>query len=261
MRALYQKGEAMKFTGSSQDLETVVGAIGRTVSSSLEKGNMHQIKTNEGETINLFRTGTLQVQGSPALKKKFEDDFNQYSGNASVPSSEPIHASPEMLAASVAQQKQVFVVHGHDEVSKEQLELVLHKLGIDHFILANSGGGGLTIIEALEAKIGHNSNATSFGIVLMTPDDMGYALGSGADNIQPRARQNVVLEMGMLISSIGRTNIAILVKGHLERPSDADGILYLAFNNHVKEIVPRLAGRLKESGFVLNPDKVANASS
>ncbi|MDN3403431.1 nucleotide-binding protein [Pseudoalteromonas sp. APC 3213] len=251
----------MKFTGSFQDLETVVGAIGRTVSSSLDKGNMHQIKTTEGETINLYSTGTLQVQASPALKKKFEDDFNQYSGNASVLSSEPIHASPETLAASVAQQKQVFVVHGHDEVSKEQLELVLHKLGIDHFILANSGGGGLTIIEALEAKIGHNSNATSFGIVLMTPDDMGYALGAGADNIQPRARQNVVLEMGMLISSIGRANIAILVKGHLERPSDADGILYLAFNNHVKEIVPRLAGRLKESGFVLNPDKVANASS
>jgi predicted nucleotide-binding protein len=153
------------------------------------------------------------------------------------------------------------VVHGHDEVSREQLELVLHKLGIDHFILANSGGGGLTIIEALEAKIGHNANATSFGIVLMTPDDMGYALSAGVDNVQPRARQNVVLEMGMLISSIGRKNIAILVKGHLERPSDADGILYLAFNNHVKEIVPRLSARLKESGFVLNPDKVANASS
>lgn len=92
--------------------------------------------------------------------------------------------------------------------------------------MANTGGHGLTIIEALEAKIGKNA-ASSFGIVLMTPDDMGYALSKGQDSAQPRARQNVVLEMGMLISSIGRRNIAILVKGHLEKPSDADGILYI----------------------------------
>ena len=252
----------MKFEGSPQDLETVVSALGRTIKSSSDKGNMHQIKTNEGETINLYRNSTLQVQGNPAIKAKFEEDFNQYSGNPSAQPSEPAqHATPETIAASTSQQKQVFVVHGHDETAKEQLELVLHKLGIDHFILANSGGGGLTIIEALEANIGQNSTATSFGIVLMTPDDMGYAQNSGSESIQPRARQNVVLEMGMLISSIGRRNIAILVKGHLERPSDADGILYIPFNNHVKETVPRLAARLKESGFVLNPDKVAHASS
>ncbi|EGR4373098.1 DNA-binding protein [Vibrio cholerae] len=252
----------MKFEGSPQDLETIVCAIGRSIKSSDDKGNMHQIKTNEGETINLYRTGTLQIQGSPQLRSKFEEDFNSYSGAPNAASAKPLeHASPATLAASVSQPKQVFVVHGHDEVAREQLELVLHKLGIDHFILANSGGGGLTIIESLEAKIGQNSTATSFGVVLMTPDDMGYALSGGPNSTQPRARQNVVLEMGMLISSIGRRNIAILVKGHLERPSDADGILYIPFNNHVKEVVPRLAARLKESGFVLNPDKVAHASS
>lgn len=253
----------MKFEGNYQDLETVVCGIGRSIKSSENKGNMHQIKTNEGETINLYSTGTLQIQGAPNLKAKFEEDFNLYSGShAPLAQAQPLeHASPDTLAASVSQQKQVFVVHGHDELAREQLELILHKLGIDHFILANSGGSGLTIIEALEAKIGQNSTATSFGIVLMTPDDMGYALSRGTDSMQPRARQNVVLEMGMLISSIGRRNIAILVKGHLERPSDADGILYIPLNNHVKEVVPRLSSRLKESGFVLNPDKVAHASS
>ena len=136
-----------------------------------------------------------------------------------------------------------------------------HKLGLDPFVLANTGGQGLTIIEALEHKIGLNSNQTSFGIILMTPDDMGYAKSSGDTSIQPRARQNVVLEMGMLISAIGRKNIAILVKGHLEKPSDADGILYIPFNDHVKETVPRLADRLKHSGFILSPDKITHASS
>ncbi|WP_275443467.1 MULTISPECIES: hypothetical protein [unclassified Halomonas] len=43
----------MKFEGSPQDLEIVVTAIGRKIKSSEEKGNMHQIKTTEGETVNL----------------------------------------------------------------------------------------------------------------------------------------------------------------------------------------------------------------
>jgi predicted nucleotide-binding protein len=242
----------MKYTGSIEDLKTIVTGMGRNISSSVDKGNMHQIKTNEGETLNLFPSGTLQVQGSPAIKKKFEDEFDHYNGVPKPAATPTVGTTPaeDGVGAMTITPKQVFIVHGHDDTAREQLELVLHKLGLDPYVLANTGGHGLTIIEALESKIGKNS-ATSFGIVLMTPDDMGYALSKGQDSTQPRARQNVVLEMGMLISSIGRKNMAILVKGHLEKPSDADGILYISFNNHVKETVPRLANRLKESGFIL----------
>jgi predicted nucleotide-binding protein len=248
----------MKYDGPIEDLQTVITGMGRNVTSCADKGNMHQIKTKEGETLNLFPNGTLQVQGSPAIKQRFETDFDQYNGTPQA-TAVPVAAdgAPNVVAVLP---KQVFIVHGHDDSAREQLELVLHKLGLDPYVLANTGGHGLTIIEALEAKIGKNSS-TAFGIVLMTPDDMGYALANGQDSVQPRARQNVVLEMGMLISSIGRKNMAILVKGHLEKPSDADGVLYIAFNNHIKETVPRLANRLKESGFILSPDKITHASS
>lgn len=250
----------MKFEGLIDDLQTVVTGMGRNIISCSDKGNMHQIKTKEGETLNLFKNGTLQVQANPAAKQKFEEDYGQYNGAT------PLHQNnttelAEPVTASSSKSKQVFIVHGHDDTSREQLELILHKLGLDPFVLANTGGQGLTIIEALESKIGKNSTETAFGIVLMTPDDMGYAFSHGADSIQPRARQNVVLEMGMLISSVGRKNMAILVKGHIEKPSDADGILYIPFNNHVKETVPRLANRLKDSGFILSPDKITHASS
>ena len=251
----------MKYEGSIEDLKVVVSSIGRNIKTCVDKGNMHQIKTNEGETFNLFPNGTLQVQGSPTIKQKFEEDFNQYNGLSTETITTVATNVEQTTSNNTSSPKQVFIVHGHDDTAREQLELILHKLGLDPFVLANTGGGGLTIIEALESKIGKNSTATSFGIVLMTPDDMGYAIASGTDAIQPRARQNVVLEMGMLISSIGRKNMAILVKGHLEKPSDADGILYIPFNNHVKEVVPRLANRLKESCFVLSPDKITHVSS
>ncbi|EBW2249971.1 DNA-binding protein, partial [Salmonella enterica subsp. enterica serovar Enteritidis] len=109
-------------------------------------------------------------------------------------------------------------------------------------------------------QIGKEPEA-KFGIVLMTPDDMGFANRDGSDKSQPRARQNVVMEMGMLLSSLTREKVVILVKGHLEQPSDAHGINYLHFNNHVKEVVPRLTERLRSAGFDISPERITKAAS
>lgn len=87
-----------------------------------------------------------------------------------------------------------------------------------------------------------------FGIVFLTPDDIGYARAAGPDKAEPRSRQNVVLEMGMLLAAMGRPRVAILKKGHVEVPSDAAGIIYLGFNDHVKETVPKLVDRLRKAG-------------
>ncbi len=169
--------------------------------------------------------------------------------------------SPTWQGSNTRAAKKVFVVHGHDPQTREQLELILHKLGLYPFVLANTGGGGLTIIEALEREIGPEEGQARFGIVLLTPDDIGYAKADGEKKAEPRARQNVVLEMGMLIAAIGRSNVAILKKGHLEIPSDAQGILYIPFNDHVKETVPKLVDRLRAAGFVLSPQAITDASS
>ena len=69
----------------------------------------------------------------------------------------------------------------------------------------------------------------------MTPDDRGYAKRDGETEIRDRARQNVILEMGMLLSSLTRGKVTILVKGHVELPSDAAGIIYIPFNDHVRD--------------------------
>jgi len=42
------------------------------------------------------------------------------------------------------------------------LELILHKLGLEPFVLANAGGGGMTIIEALEQEMVKPSDTRSF---------------------------------------------------------------------------------------------------
>src|SRR5205823_8688152 len=147
---------------------------------------------------------------------------------------------------------QIFIVHGHDMPARDQLELVLHRLGLEPFVLMNSSGEGKTLIEALEGKIGRDYSS-DFGIVLMTPDDFGYSKQDGPNKAEPRSRQNVVLETGMLLASLTRARMAIIVKGHVEIPSDLQGIIRFNYNEHVKEIVPKLCQRLKEAGFDLQP--------
>ena len=128
-------------------------------------------------------------------------------------------------------------------------------------MLGNTGGGGLTIIETLEGEISSRTTGQRFGIVLLTPDDMGYEHGDDVNNAEPRARQNVVMEMGMLIAAFGRQRVAILKKGHVVEPTDIGGIIYLPFNDHVKETAPRLCQRLRDAGFELDPDAIATATT
>ena len=201
-----------------------------------------------------------QFQGSREAQEALQTALLPQLGRGGVIESGP-EAVPAAVRDAAGERERIFVVHGHDRAAREQLELILHRLDLDPFVLANTGGGGLTIIEALEREIGLGPGGSHFGIVLMTPDDFGYSREDGPARAEPRARQNVVLEMGMLLVALGRPNVAILKKGHVEVPSDAQGIIYIPFNDHVREAVPRLVDRLREAGFDLDPRAITRASA
>jgi predicted nucleotide-binding protein len=59
----------------------------------------------------------------------------------------------------------------------------------------------------------------------MTDDDVGRA--KAARKSAPRARQNVILELGYFLSLLGQANVCALVSPSLETPSDFDGIVYI----------------------------------
>ena len=106
------------------------------------------------------------------------------------------------------------------------MELILRRVQVNPIILQNIPGVGDTLIEELEAL-----TDADFACVLLTPDDIGAAKTT-PENLRPRARQNVVLELGMVLSRLGRRRVAILVKGEdLEKPSDIDGLIYIPLNS------------------------------
>lgn len=250
-----------KFLGQPEEFKQAIETLKQRGSwENFDQGLRY--KTIDGGTVQWYQsTGTILIQGNKNAKERLTKLIDELElEKIQLNPTETFSVALEAKAKYIKAGSKIFVVHGHDTTSREQLELVIHKLGLEPFVLANTSGGGLTIIEALEDEIGKDGNS-KFGIVLLTPDDFGYAKIDGPDKAQPRARQNVVLEMGMLISAVGRKNTVILKKGHLEIPSDANGILYLGFNDHVKETVPRLVERLKASGFHIEPSKITNAAS
>ena len=245
-----------RFQGSSEDFKFLVNSF-QLKGTWAETNQALRFTCLDGGIIIWYEsTGTIQIQGKQGAKNALKDLFDNYDNNTTNIDSIPNDMQQQIYETS----KKIFLVHGHDTTSRDQLELVLHKLGLEPFVLANTSGGGLTIIEALEREISKDGNS-SFGIVLLTPDDYGYSVIDGETSAKHRARQNVVLEMGMLIAGVGRGNTVMLVKGKLELPSDTAGILYLSYDKHVKETVPRLVERLNICGFNIDVDKITKAAS
>ncbi len=250
-----------KFLGKIEDLQKLIADIGVDGEWKELPNKVYHFTTPEGAVLNWWNnTKTVQFQGSPSIKAAFEAQIAKPISDWRPASKAPVIVPVTPPIKSTAN-KRVFVVHGHDHPAREQLELVLHRLGLEPFVLANTGGGGLTLIQALENEIGPKPGQCRFGIVLLTPDDMGYSAVDGVGKAAARARQNVVLEMGMLLAAVGRPNVAILQKGILEIPSDINGIIYIPFNNHVKEAVPKLVERLNQAGFNLDTTAIARATA
>jgi hypothetical protein len=112
----------------------------------------------------------------------------------------------------------IFIVHGHDDGARETVARFLERMGFEAIILHEQANQGRTVIEKVEAH-----GDVSFAVVLLTPDDEGNVKGGTPE---PRARQNVLLELGYFIGRLGRNKVCALKRGKLEIPSDFAGVVW-----------------------------------
>ena len=156
----------------------------------------------------------------------------------------------ERAASRASDSKRVFVVHGHDQEAKQSVARFLERIGLEPIILHEQPDKGRTIIEKFE----QNAEPVGFAIVIVTPDDVG-ATTDDLENLQGRARQNVILELGYFIGRLGRDKVCVLKKGGIEMPSDYIGVIY-------KELDPNgawkteLARELRAAGLEVDFEKV-----
>ena len=96
-------------------------------------------------------------------------------------------------------------------------------LGLKPVILHEQASRGMTVAEKLD---GYGS--VGYAIILLTPDDLGRAKVESDES--PRARQNVILELGYFVGRLGRERVMAFLKGVVDIPSDHLGVVYTKFD-------------------------------
>ncbi len=144
----------------------------------------------------------------------------------------------------------IFLVHGRAEGPKHEVARFVRGLtGTEPIILAEQANLGQTVIEKFEKY----ASLVSFAIVLVTGDDEGRL--KDTREMKPRARQNVILELGWFAGKLGRNRVAMLYEPGVELPSDMVGVLYAELDSGEGWKL-RLARELKAAHFPVNMNEV-----
>ena len=183
------------------------------------------------------------LQSAASLLESMIEEIEEYWENG--------HQTPPSSAARENERvntNEVFIIHGRDEGTKAMVARFLEQQDLEPVILDEQSNQGLTIIEKFErhAQVG-------FAVALLTPDDAGSLQGDESHS-NPRARQNVIFELGFFIGKLGRKGVCVLTKGEVEIPSDYAGVVYIPLDDRGAWKMG-LVRELKSAGYNVDANK------
>lgn len=118
----------------------------------------------------------------------------------------------------VSRPDRVFISHGTSNDWREVQDYIEKDLQIQTLELAQEPNRGRTILQKLDEE----SNRCSYAVIVMTGDD-----DIGHD--RPRARENVMHEIGYFQGRYGLKNICLLYEEGTNIPSNIHGLVYIPF--------------------------------
>lgn len=147
----------------------------------------------------------------------------------------------------------VFIVHGHDDTMKNQIEIFLRQIGLDPIVLHRQADEGQTIMEKFEKH-----SDVGYAFILLTPDDYAYSRREESFEDEDRktkefrARQNVIFEFGFFVGKLTRRRVCCIYKEGTTLPTDVAGLLYKEVKNDIEEQGYAIIKELKAAGYQLN---------
>lgn len=249
--------DSPKFTKWRRDTRiAITNTFGDNSRHTSEFGTINYAPNNDPVVLALFskdRTRTPDSISQRAYVKGLDlaaqilesmiDEIKEYWEDENQTSPSPAAQENERTNTN-----EVFVIHGRDEGTRAMVARFLEQLRLKPVILDEQSNQGLTIIEKFErhAQVG-------FAVALLTPDDVGSLQGDGS-NLNPRARQNVIFELGFFIGKLGREGVCALTKGNVEIPSDYAGVVYIPLGDSGAWKF-QLVKELKAVGFEVDANK------
>ena len=146
----------------------------------------------------------------------------------------------------------VFIVHGHDQSLKTDVERFIHEIGLTPVVLHREADQGATIIEKFEKH-----SDVGYAFILLTPDEISFTVDQiKVDDAERkkeyRARPNVIFEFGYFVGKLGRSKVCCLHKGDVIVPSDLDGLIYKRINESIESQAYSIIKELKAAGYQIN---------
>jgi hypothetical protein len=120
----------------------------------------------------------------------------------------------------------VLLIHGRSDDWKDMRHWLSTTLRVDVTVMKDAFSDGRTLPEKFEELASHSDAA----IAVATPDDVGGLAGGSANELDPRARENVWIEYGWFWGKLGRKRVLLLHKGQVGFPSDLAGLEFYSYN-------------------------------
>jgi predicted nucleotide-binding protein len=127
-------------------------------------------------------------------------------------------ASQASLIGPPAAPRRVFLSHGRANDWREVQTFIERDVGLSTLELAQEPNRGRTVLQ----KLAEESNRCSYAVVVMTGDD-------DTGHEQPRARENVIHEIGYFQARYGLNRVALLYEEGTSIPSNIHGLVYIPF--------------------------------
>lgn len=199
----------------------------RSVGSRRDRANAIVEFVLENPTVttaenSLFSAFIVRAATSSTDDVEFPDDPDGASRDVAEPLPGLGRAASETSSRTP---NRVFVVHGKNASTRANVVSFLSSLGLEGIVLHEQASMGRHLLT----KFIEEAELVTFAIVLMTDDDVGGVKGS---DLAPRARQNVILELGYFLAHLGQQRVCALITPGLETPSDFDGIVYIRMDQN-----------------------------
>jgi predicted nucleotide-binding protein len=214
------------------------------ISSSNEPSSsiIGRLKAEERNS-SVFIIGGLSYawQAADAAKDVTDDFIKGAPGNKK--------SDAQSKATLALSNQRVFIVHGHDNALKTDLENFCRTIGLDPIVLHRQADRGLTVIEKFEKH-----SEVQYAFILLTPDDVAYSAAEEQKDEKDRskelrARQNVIFEFGYFAAKLTRAKVCCIYKSGVKLPSDLNGLIYKEVRDSIEEIGYAIIKELQAAGM------------
>jgi len=165
------------------------------------------------------------------------------------------NSSPSRSSTSALQNlsRRIIVVSGTDEEMNQAINGALTKLSLIPLALCEEPSQGKKIVE----NFIRDYSDVAFAVVLLSPDDFGYAKNEAVTKRKLRPDLDVIFELGFLLGKLGKGNVLVFFRefANFEIPTDFEGIKFTAFDDRDSWKLA-LIRELCNCGLVVDSDRI-----